>query len=56
MFGQELSGDFEVELGCLIEKWRPRVGTDAIIEGLDLYIEALEERRETEELRSVQRP
>jgi hypothetical protein len=38
--------DFEIELGQLIEKWRHLVVDDAILDGLDLMVQALEERRE----------
>lgn len=38
--------DFEAELGALIEKWRHHISDDAILEGLDLAVLAVEERRE----------
>lgn len=33
--------DFETELGVLIQKHKPAVGTEAILEGLDMFILSL---------------
>lgn len=33
--------DFETELGVLIQKYKPTIGTEAILEGLDMFILSL---------------